>query len=205
MYGKNVAKFEYVNPTAQRIFENYNYNGDSQILCGTNKTRVKLNAFVRSLNNFDRIEPHKGERLICLKNNKRAYVMNGHMGYLEDATIVTDMVLNIKVRMDGDEFPFDCFTHRKAFGKVKYDVIQKESWKDEILNGVPYDPSQKAFINIFDYGYAISVHKSQGSEFNRVLLIDERNPYQSDEDYARWLYTGITRASNMLVIIDNYY
>ena len=57
---------------------------------------------------------------------------------------------------------------------------------------------------MFDYGYAISVHKSQGSEWDKVILVEERNFYQSDEDYARWLYTGITRAKNKLLIIKNF-
>ena len=43
----------------------------------------------------------------------------------------------------------------------------------------------------FDYGYAISVHKSQGSEFDKVLLLNEMP--RSFKDYNKWLYTAITR------------
>ena len=59
-------------------------------------------------------------------------------------------------------------------------------------------------MNVFDFGYAVSVHKSQGSEWDKIILIEERNSYQSDEEYARWLYTAVTRASKGLVILDGY-
>ena len=40
---------------------------------------------------------------------------------------------------------------------------------------------------LFDYGYACSVHKAQGSEWENVLLYDERTRHMDDMDYARWL------------------
>ena len=55
---------------------------------------------------------------------------------------------------------------------------------------------------LLDYRYALSVHKAQGSEWERVLLIDERNRYMSDDDYTRWLYTGVTRAKERLLIVS---
>ena len=45
----------------------------------------------------------------------------------------------------------------------------------------------------FDYGYAITVHKAQGSEYDHVLLIDERWAFP-EYQRRKQLYTGITRA-----------
>jgi UvrD-like helicase C-terminal domain len=42
----------------------------------------------------------------------------------------------------------------------------------------------------FDYGYALTVHKAQGSQWDDVILFDES--YAFREHRARWLYTGIT-------------
>lgn len=54
----------------------------------------------------------------------------------------------------------------------------------------------------FDFGYAITVHKSQGSEWPRVLVWNERiHRDQTVEDYAKWLYTAITRASHTVVLV----
>ena len=52
----------------------------------------------------------------------------------------------------------------------------------------------------FTYGYAITCHKSQGSEWNKVLVIEEGFPF-SREEHARWLYTAATRAAEKLVLI----
>uniref|UniRef100_UPI0035D076B3 ATP-binding domain-containing protein n=1 Tax=Bartonella sp. MU70NMGDW TaxID=3243561 RepID=UPI0035D076B3 len=51
----------------------------------------------------------------------------------------------------------------------------------------------------FDYGYALTVHKAQGSQWNNVVLFDESFAFR--EMYARWLYTGITRAAERLMIV----
>ena len=52
----------------------------------------------------------------------------------------------------------------------------------------------------FDYGYAITCWKSQGSEYDKVLLFEEGFPF-SREDHIKYLYTGATRAAEKLVII----
>jgi superfamily I DNA/RNA helicase len=53
-------------------------------------------------------------------------------------------------------------------------------------------------VNRFDYAYAISCHKAQGSEFEKVVVYDESFIFQEPE---KWLYTAITRAKKKLVII----
>lgn len=64
--------------------------------------------------------------------------------------------------------------------------------KNKTINFVPpYD---------FAYAYAITTHKAQGSEWNKVLVIEERFPFD-EEEHARWLYTAITRAKEKLVLI----
>jgi exodeoxyribonuclease-5 len=47
-----------------------------------------------------------------------------------------------------------------------------------------------------DYGYCITAHKSQGSEWDNVLVIDEQCP--NIWDPVRWRYTAITRAAKKL-------
>ena len=52
----------------------------------------------------------------------------------------------------------------------------------------------------FTYGYAITYWKSQGSEWDKVLVIEEKFPFDREE-HLRWLYTAVTRSSSQLVII----
>ena len=50
------------------------------------------------------------------------------------------------------------------------------------------------------YGYAITCHKSQGSQWDKVLVIEEDFPF-AKEEHKQWLYTACTRAAEKLVII----
>lgn len=54
-------------------------------------------------------------------------------------------------------------------------------------------------LNRFEYGYCISCHKAQGSEFDNVIVFDES--YCFKEDKNRWLYTAITRAKKKLILV----
>lgn len=62
-----------------------------------------------------------------------------------------------------------------------------------------YDAEDELLLNEMEYGYCISVHKSQGSEWDNIVLIDESNAFAKDR--SKWLYTGITRAKKTLTII----
>jgi ATP-dependent exoDNAse (exonuclease V) alpha subunit len=52
----------------------------------------------------------------------------------------------------------------------------------------------------FAYAYAITCHKAQGSEWDKVLVLEERFPFDKEE-HARWLYTACTRASEKLILV----
>jgi exodeoxyribonuclease-5 len=54
-------------------------------------------------------------------------------------------------------------------------------------------------FDFFDFGYALTVHKPQGSEWPEIVLIDESRFFRDD----RWRhqYTGITRASQRLIMV----
>ena len=51
----------------------------------------------------------------------------------------------------------------------------------------------------FDFGYVLTVHKAQGSQWDSVVLFDEL--FAFSEGRARWLYTGITRAAKQLTVV----
>ncbi len=58
---------------------------------------------------------------------------------------------------------------------------------------------QRMDSDAFDYGYALTVHKAQGSQWDNVVLFDESGAFP---DYrARWLYTGLTRAAEAITVV----
>lgn len=51
--------------------------------------------------------------------------------------------------------------------------------------------------HLWDYAYALTAHKAQGSEFPHVVVVDQR-----PMSYDQWMYTAITRAQKAVVVID---
>ena len=200
-YGKTVAKIEEGSIQHRNIFESLTITDDLIFICGTNKTRINVNRFVRDKLNFSMFpHPQPGERIICLKNNTKSDIMNGELGTIEEIKILNDDFYELTLTMEGKEYSQKCLSLVESFNNQNpsglYELLSKPRIK-KFISDSTYER-----VDIFDYGYCITCHKAQGSEFNKVILFSERNSYQTDDQWNRWLYTGITRASNKLLIIE---
>ncbi len=203
-YGNTVAV------TSKRVFSGERrrqslLNAD-QIICGINKTRVQINGEVRSYKGLGAL-PQTGDKLICTQNNWETFI-DGDMRFnLVNGIIGTaykpfyDSEKRIGFMMFKPDFLDDYCPEALPFdagifidGEYRYrrgDYFEKS---DE--NG---EPTGAFTLNRFEYGYCISCHKAQGSEFDNVLVFDES--YAFKEDKNRWLYTAITRAKEKLIIV----
>lgn len=177
-----------------------------QVLCWRNATREHVNATIRQrLGRRRRHVPEAGDRLVCLKNTKPVegakQWMNGeqatvlHVDWL-DADEVVMTVRDDEGGVYGVTSPLEPFAGYP--GEQRY--LDQHSWGSA-------DPA-------FTFGYALTVHKSQGSEWGRVLLVDEspilismaarREGRQAALEQGRqWLYTGVTRASELVHVVDD--
>jgi ATP-dependent exoDNAse (exonuclease V) alpha subunit len=220
MYGTAIAKLHWSDPRCKKILHAYDKDSDLIALCGMNATRVQVNNLIRRKYNF-KGTPKVGERLICLKNNKKVNVMNGQIGELIAIKSIGPKFYEIQMRMDGVKYDVWLYVLKSGFGKANVqdaysesnmmdtkmelaDEVQKIMQKENPEYFMGYEERRKCRVDLFDFGYCVSVHKSQGSEWSRVIMIDERNSYQSDDDYTRWLYTGITRAKEKLIMIEDF-
>jgi len=163
-------------------------DGDTLILCGYNSTRVKLNEFIRNSREFNPFIPEVGDRVICLKNNHSAEIYNGMLGTINSLESKNDDWFKAEIKMDDDLVLYDGLIAVKQFNN-------KES-----LN---FTKNRRGFLegDLFDYGYALTVHKAQGSQARRVILFEERFPKIDEKMWRKWLYTAITRAVEELIII----
>ena len=188
------------------------YDWADQILCATNAKRMEINNYVRARRGFATPEPQIGDKIISLRNHWETFsqggtwaLTNGAIGSIADFKLDkitlpfylggdkidymrTDMALD-----DGDQFaqiPID-------YGCLKTGQMTLSPKQTFILNKDPKLPDAPFE---FAYAYAITVHKAQGSEWDKVLIFEESFPFRSDE-HRRWLYTAITRAKEKLVII----
>ena len=160
---------------------------DSIIICRYNKTRNELNAKIREKVKQFKEPIEVGDKLIVLNNSRTTGLMNG--------SIV--QVLNIDyVNLDYDFAIIDI--------KNDIGVIQKVKVNLNVILGTPSKLRQSRYddsILSVDYAYAITCHKSQGSEFKEVFVIVEGEQY---DDFQQWYYTAVTRARSKLYIYKNY-
>ena len=167
-----------------------------QIICAKNETRIALNNQMRDLLGRSG-GPQDGDKVICLKNNWDIYsvndnpLVNGTIGYLKDS-FSTYINLPRQITSDGQPKKLDILTANFISDTEEdYGILNMD--KQLITTGVPgldWKTSYKMGRNWrfqdkipdqFTYGYAITCHKSQGSEWDNVLVIEEGFPFEKEE------------------------
>lgn len=157
-----------------------------QVIVGRNATRRKFNANYRQhILGFQGELPVAGDKLVCLRNNHELGLLNGALWSVVDS----------HHEVDSSQVSLEiCET-----GESDSPVSQTLYAHAGIFRGEEIDPWSRRDAEEFDYGYALTCHKSQGSQWPKVLIFDESGCFQ---DKARqWLYTAITRASESVVIL----
>lgn len=183
-----------------------------QILCAKNETRIAVNNQMRQMLGREG-DPQEGDKVIALRNywekldNRGDPLVNGTIGYLQnnysrtlniprfikgggsleviDSELLTEtgsrfssMLMDKKLILEG----------RKTLPRdVEWRLMKSENWSWMV-------PTELA------YGYCITTHKAQGSQWDKVLVLEENFPFNKEE-HQRWLYTAATRAAEKLVIV----
>ena len=156
-----------------------------QVLVGRNATRRAYNTRMRERRGFDGALPAAGDKLVCLRNNRRKGLFNGGLWQVKQAPATRREIL--KMQLAPDEF---------ANGKTVKVSVRPECFTGGIEEvGWP----QRKKYDEFDFGYVLTVHKAQGSQWDDVVLFDELFAFPDSRD--RWLYTGITRAAKRLTVV----
>lgn len=156
-----------------------------QVLVGRNATRRAYNNRFRQRLDIEDALPVAGDKLVCLRNNRKKGLFNGGLWRVKSRATSKSKIVTMRVAPDED------------LGRT----VTKVSVRGECFAGgiedIPWD--QRKPYDEFDYGYVLTVHKSQGSQWDDVVLFDESFAFQDSR--ARWLYTGITRAAKRLTVV----
>ncbi len=188
-FSSTVRKFSKEDENLQEFLSEKlsGYDENMMVLVGYNHTRVKLNNGIRQFLEFDSPNPQIEDRVICLRNNAELGIFNGMLGTVQsiERKNLADMVeyYDVDIQFDGQDDLFHGNMSAEQFGK-------RETLKDVGRE-----------MNLFDFGYALTVHKAQGSQAEKVILFEERFPKMDDDMWRRWLYTGVTRAVSELYIV----
>ena len=163
-----------------------------QIICGVHDKRRALNRHVRKLSGFTCYYPEEGEKLCAVANNKELGVYNGSLWNVTSSELDGDYVV-----MDLVEFaPRKETKDLAAVPGVKVHVACfMQDVKDANEIGISMRPDSVAMT----WGYAITCHKAQGSEFDTVMVFDDGHIFR--EQSRQWRYTAATRAAKKLYII----
>ena len=189
-YGDTVVKLR-----ASQI-EDSSYLAANQIICGKNVNRIALNNYLRELYGYRGL-PKQNEKLIILRNNYSLGVVNGQqIILLEDAEKKNTTTLEMKYIDEYDTqdavklLLAERYEHK--FSSFHFNPRRKKVKENEF----------KKMIEA-DFGYAITVHKAQGSEWENVIFYDDGFGRQDEVLRAKLLYTAVTRASERLIIAES--
>ena len=157
------------------------------IICATNATRAWHNAAVRSWHGRSG-PPVPGDVVICLKNNYDEGLFNGQRGVIAEtgAPVMRGAVqaCRMTITMEGLDAPWEGVVALAPFGQPPGAVA-----------GI-----RDRNIALFDFGYALTAHRSQGSQADNVIVIEEGWPDPGTEMRRRWLYTAVTRSAKRLTV-----
>lgn len=157
------------------------------ILTGLRRTKKACDDKCRSLLGHASPLPEMHDTVMCIKNNHTLGLLNGQIFDTLDTSVDIGggcISLHIKNQDTGEDTTV--VASEKGFLGQKIERYEHEEDIEE-----------------FEFAYAITVHKAQGSQWNNVLLFDQAHafPNWSERDRRRWLYTGLTRASESVTVM----
>jgi exodeoxyribonuclease-5 len=159
-----------------------------QVIVGLNRTRRRLNVQHRRLLGTESPWPVGGDKVVCLRNDRELGLFNGSMWRVQSAEVSPDES-TIALDLGGDERPSRDLSVRSW--------AHHFSGREQLLDDLGFGRIEHAE---FDWGYNITCHKAQGSQWDDVVLVDESRSFDASTA-RRWLYTGVTRAAKRLLLV----
>lgn len=206
----------YADASAKRLLE-------MGLVCYTNRRRVGLNVAVRRERGLARGGqelPRAGEHVVCLRNMKgeqgRPPVANGMRGVLmTDANpkLIRDPHGELKdasgnpARASETQLTGSIGFPEDDISAYEYTLLHRQFNREKTFSE-PEDLAREtgfhsfsAAGSLFDFGYAMTCHKMQGSSVEDLVVLAERPGPVGADDWARWCYTAATRAASKLTVL----
>ena len=177
-YGESEVLTPGIRADADRVLD------ADQMLVGLNSTRRRKNSRMRHLLGFEEAVPLVGEKLVCLKNTHDRGLLNGELWTIAQLLSTTEASVQMRLLPEVGigsaivRVPIQFFLGTEG----------QLDWK------------LKKYADQFCFGYALTVHKSQGSQWDDIIIFDESQYFR--EHRARHLYTGLTRAARKITVVQ---
>lgn len=205
---------------------------NSIVICRSNKSANLYNRHIRNQILFRDEEISGGDIIMVVRNNyywlqqhdenHTGFIANGDMAVVKKVSNIHDMhgyrfadlylefmdnnegdaircrVILDSIYAEGAQLSFE--DQQKLYQSIAQDYEDIPSKKDR-LEAIKKDPYYNALQ--IKFAYAITCHKAQGGQWP-LVFIDQG--YMTDEmlttEFMRWLYTGITRATKELFLVN---
>lgn len=215
----------------EEISSAYSTDGidETMIICRSNKRATIYNNGIRNRILYQEEEISSGDRLMVVKNNYFWTSQdNDQIDFIANGEIIE--VLRVVRTYEMYDFRFcDVIVRFQDYEleveiRILLDTLQQES------PALPKELNDKLFFNILEdysdektkaakikkiktdpfynavqvkYAYAITCHKAQGGQWKNVFLdIGFITKEMLGEDFYRWFYTAITRATKQLYFVN---
>jgi exodeoxyribonuclease-5 len=183
----NITRVMVTNP---KLTAEWMYREDTQAICGIHTNRWGHTKRIRAKRGYEGTLPQKGESIMCCRNDKELGIFNGSFGTMIRDAVPTkrksDNVM-LDVRMEDLRAPINMLITHPYLFQQHYD------------NGVTKPLKLSRSVQEFDWSYVLTCHKSQGSEWEDVTVLDDGGIFRQDQ--WRWRYTAATRASKRLTFL----
>lgn len=143
-------------------------------LCSTHNNRARIRIFVEDFDRYIDTDFRVGDKVMCCTNLYHLDLMNGSVGQVITAYKQLVMV------SDGENEDY------ASFGRILWD------------DGIEREVSAE-LIDVLKLAYAITIHKSQGSQFERVIIPLDKSPNLD----LTMFYTAVTRAQKEVILIGD--
>ncbi len=200
------------------------------IVCRSNKNAVQYNQYIRRALQYREDELEAGDILMIVRNNYFFLPENAPAGFLANGDFVEVLkivrfedyydlrfaTLHLRLLDYPDQEPFeakvildtlyspeasmDSESYKSLYDQVAEDYADVAT-KTERKKSIKKDP----YLNALQvkFAYALTCHKSQGGQWDAVF-VDQGylNEDMVDQEYVRWLYTAVTRATKELFLVN---
>lgn len=170
------------------------------IIAGRNETRLDVNSRIRLQWGIHTWMPCVGDVIIGRRNHYEMGVLNGELY----------RVLGVTETQNSERLMLDLQPINATV--AEYDPpMCIEAWAAPFAGAAGessvrlLDDDIRSESCELNYGYVITAHSAQGSEWDMVLVLDESGCFKRNNQQWQWLYTAVTRAINHVVVIANYW
>jgi exodeoxyribonuclease-5 len=177
--GRRIYANESLEMTSRVNMTEQDWMAADQIVVGMHKTRERICRVMRRMMGYNTPEPQPGEKIVSVHNDRQKGIMNGELYTVIESQVIKPNVCRLTVE--------------DPYGKQ---IAGVDCWISG-LEGREQTEFLPDFVGKFWWGYAITCHQSQGSEWPRVIVCDE----WPGSDHDRWLYTAITRAALKVTVV----